>query len=222
MASNMSVQFRSPQNVLDAYVNRQVAAWSIWHGKQFMFKYEGESVDEGAAHLAELLQVLQQSQGIYTLRVYEDLDGKIKSNTPDDGSFNFRFQDAVGYMGGGQNNELLSELRAMKLEIEQLKSERDEEEPENKLGVLGDALEVPGVAQALAGLVPQLVAKLFGVSAPQALAGVPGAEIKTLADALAVLQAADPEFEIHMIQLATLARENETKFKSVVSMMAFM
>lgn len=85
-----SVQFRTKKAVEDAYLNRNVATFGIWQGKQFMFK--GESVED----LEHILEALENggSISIYTLKVFEGKESdQVKNNTPDDGSFNFRLKE---------------------------------------------------------------------------------------------------------------------------------
>lgn len=222
---SQSVQFASIDEVLGAYMNRQVPAWSIWQKTQFMFKYEGRDIEQGAAMLQKHLQVLSRSAAIYTLKVYEDLPktAKIKSNTPDDGSFNFRFVDSPystnGYNGG--NNALLQEIAELKLQIAALQ-EQGEDDTDDSLGMLGKIMEMPGIGEAVAGLLPVVIGKILGAPvAPQAqaLAGVPGK--MSLKDALQILKEKDPLFEDHMIKLATLAQNNPAQFTHVISMIRF-
>lgn len=224
MATSRSVQFRNANDVLTAYVNRNVAPWSIWQNAQFMFKYEGNDINEGQGQLEEVLKVLQQSNATYTLKVYEDLpkNGKIKNNTPDDGSFNFRFiEDGYG-VPGNANNALLTELRAMKLQIEDLQNQETEPE-ENPLGIVGHILAVPGVTEAVAGVLPVLVGKLFGTnSSPVALAGIPGEAVNNIGEALALLQQKDPQLELHLIKLAVCARDKPAMFEQVISMVKYL
>jgi hypothetical protein len=228
MGNSRSVQFRSPAAVLQAYLNRNAGAWSIWQGSQFMFKCETADVAEGAQELEDVLKVLHQSGAIYTLKIYEDLGkaAKIKSNTPDDGSFNFRFagEDVFGMPGQGSAamNELVTEIKSLRLKVEQLEADEDDNEP-NRLGMLGDILEVPGISEALVQVIPGVVSRLMGnnPAAPQALAGVQPAGFTTLDQAITFLKQSDADFEDHMIQLATLARDKPVQFKSIIGMMKY-
>lgn len=224
MATSRSVQFRNVNAVVTAYVNREVPAWSIWQGGQFMFKYEGNDIGEGTAMLEETLKVLQQSAAIYTLKVYEDLGkGKIKNNTPDDGSFNFRFVEDPYNVPGNANNELLTELRALKLQVEELQNAEPEPE-DNPLGIVGHVLAMPGVSEAVATMVPALIGKIFGTNnSPAALAGIPeNTGIHNEAEALQVLRAKDPLFEQHIIKLACIARDRPETFVQIVGMLKHM
>jgi hypothetical protein len=103
MGASGSIQFRGRDNVIQAYNDRDVQVWSLWQGKQMLTK--GNDADS----LTAFINMLEQSESaaIYTVRVYEDIEDvkKVKSNTPDDGSFNFRLNepDQLGYnkSGGG-------------------------------------------------------------------------------------------------------------------------
>jgi len=82
-----TIQFKGFDNVVKAFEYKEVDAWSIFDGKRLLHK--GIGIDD----LKQFLTLIMQStNAIYTLKVYEDIDDarKIKSNTPDDGSFNFR------------------------------------------------------------------------------------------------------------------------------------
>ena len=84
-----SVQFFGADNVIKAAENRKCPAWAIFQGKQFLFKYEGSDLNESQDFLEKILENLQDSVSVYTIRFYEEAV-KIKENTPYDGSFNFR------------------------------------------------------------------------------------------------------------------------------------
>lgn len=213
-----SVQFRNPGDVLTAFESRNVADFSIWQGKQFMFKYEGGDIGEGSTTLQDLLNVLGQSAAIYTLRVYEDLNGaKIKSNTPDDGSFNFRLLDeTAGMQHYNNNNGLQSEVNALKLKIAELEEERDEEPGGDSLGALGEILQHPVVQQ----FMPEIIAYIKGSPpVPAKIAGVPTDPNQKIQEALFILNGADVNFSDHLYKLATIARTNPAQFKMLLGML---
>lgn len=228
MATTRSVQFRNTASVVHAYQSREVAPWSIWQGSQFMFKYEGADINEGVAVLEDHLKCLSQSAAIYTLKIYEDLGkgNKIKSNTPDDGSFNFRFQDEPYGSGNGMSNpalnEVLTELRTLKVAVADLQSEEPAED-ENPLGIVGHVLAIPGMSDIVAGLLGKMIGTQISAPAgPQAIAGIPGGPITSLSEALTVLTERDPLFEEHLIKLATIARDNPERFNQVIVAMRFL
>lgn len=147
-----SIQFKDVENVLSAFENRKVEAWSISQGKQFMFKGMGY---EDFKMIVETLDN-SDSTATYTVRVYEDLKTvkEIKSNTPDDGSFNFKFnfeprEESRGGNSGysrGNENMILSKLAGIEERLN--KEQEDNEEPKktNSLGIIGEILTHPAIA----------------------------------------------------------------------------
>lgn len=170
-----SIQFRDGEAVLSAFENRKVEAWSISQGKQFMFK------GIGSEDLRAVIETLSDSfsSATYTLRVYEDLKyiKEIKSNTPDDGSFNFKFNEDLKenyrVMGGGptsysqkENNLILSKLAGIE---ERLNREEMEEPEENKtpsLGIIGDILAHPAIAPIAPTLIQTFLEFITGKAVP--------------------------------------------------------
>lgn len=171
MGMSSSVQFYGIKPVLQAYQNRDVEAWSLWQGKQYLFR--GIGYDALSAYLNMLDEA--GSGAVYTLKVYDDIEDekKIKETTPADGSFNFRFTDQSEYVEGKQGRQrvgraetgndslILGKLEAMEERLRAM----EHPEPESKLGVIGEILEHP----ALAPMLPKLVEILAGF-----LTGKPG------------------------------------------------
>ncbi len=221
-----SVQFTCPETVLSAYLNRNCAAWSIWQGKQFMFKYDGNTVEEGQAQLIEILGVLSESSNaIYTLKVYEDLDGKkIKENTPCDGSFNFKLNmesqmiTNSQYTRFGNLNAMQSELAAVKEELRILREEREEPEEDatqDALGKIGALMENP--------VIMKLAAMIFGPKAGTvapsqmpmlqgSIGNVPGTQDEEIKKAIEVLKSKDERIAEHLTKLAKIAVEQPGSF----------
>jgi len=128
----VSVQFFGVDKVLEMFEAREVEAWAVYQGKQFMFK--GIGVDS----LQTILNAINGTTPIYSLKVFEGITdpAMIKSNLADDGSFNFRLQQP-GEMSGvpyglpynrNANTEL--EKRIAQLEAEKI-SGGDFDEDEN-------------------------------------------------------------------------------------------
>lgn len=135
------VQFNGPEQVLAAYESRDLPAFSLWCGKQFMYAYEEEDIQEGKQMLAGWLENLKQSAATYTVAVYRkfDPDEGITAQTPYHGSFNFRMQEKpLTYLGeaygsaGGNWKHLADELQRLKEENETLRDENAELEEELK------------------------------------------------------------------------------------------
>lgn len=220
-----SVHFKGIDNILNAYEQRNVAAWSLWQGSQFLFKYEGTDISEGAQALNDILDRLaQSSNAIYTLKVYEELPGgKIKDKTPHDGSFNFRLNVDSQEITNGQYGSLRRQDKFEQelAEIKQLllaREEEEEEEPKSKLGMIGEILNDPGISQ----IVQPLIAKFFGLGTvtPQmpmrSISGISDDAAATLKEAISILQKADPKLPEHLMKLAKLSQENPDSFQFLV------
>lgn len=218
-----SIQFKGVDSVIEAYENREVAPWSIWQGKQFMFKYEGNNVAEGAQQLTATLELLKESSNaIYTLKVYEDLKGgKIKSNTADDGSFNFKLNGDEQTITQNQYaslkyNDKLSE-RLERIEQALLEREDEEPEPENKLGVIGEIISHPTIAPIVQNIVAAIFSK--GQSPAQtprvALSGVN--DESELKEAVEALKKHDSKLTEHLQKLAALAEQSPESFKFLLT-----
>lgn len=226
MASS-SVQFKGIEGVCDAYENRNVIAWSLWQGKQFMFKYEGSDIGEGAQNLRDTLQLLSESSNaIYTLKVYED-GGKIKSNTPDDGSFNFKLNSEgqeitnsqyTSYKNSNEIAERLARIEAKLLQEEQY----EEDEPESRLGLIGEIISHPTLQPIVQSFLSSLIGigKNVGASASPQMQRVSISGINddaTLMAAITELKNHDTHLAEHLTKLATIAKESPDSFKFLLS-----
>lgn len=223
-----SIQFSSVDAVVAAYENREVPAFAIWCGKQFLFKHEGNNIDDGKETLIDMLELLQtnQSAAIYTLAVYEDVKGKIKDNTPYDGSFNFRFQEyAVSYMPGvpGGANAIQSELAALRLQVKKLQDEKEDDDGENKLGLIGEILQHPAVEP----IVPMLVGRLVDLIMPETpakTARVAGIDLspditdnEKIREAIKKLNESVPDLADLLMKLAQISVKKPASFKFYMS-----
>lgn len=218
-----SVQFKSIDDVLTAFQSRNVAAWSIWQGKQFMFKHEGADMAESATQLEAHLELLQSStNAIYTLKIYEDLPagGKIKSNTADDGSFNFRLnlesQEITREQYSRHNNnqavlEHLTEIKSRLAALEASDNDEDEDEDGAGLGQVGKLLNHPVIGGMIQGFLGNLLPSARQQPATR-LAGLPEENEAAIQNALAVLKSQDPQLSEHLAKLATLSLQNPGQF----------
>jgi len=230
MNTGKTVQFRTPGSVIAAYTARDCPAFAIWAGKQFLFKYDGSDIEAGAEYLSGVLELLQGSAGIYTLAVYED-GGSIKSNTPYDGSFNFRFLDeSSDYKHGStliaQQNERLDRLE--KMLIEQAAGAHDDDS--GGLGQLGRILENPIVQQLVPVVLPKILGLLgLGDQVPaesaqhlapvQKIAGIPETDRdRTLRESIEVLNRHVDIYDV-LHWLAVLSSTNPVQFKMIVGAM---
>jgi len=164
-AASNSIQFYGIDQVVDAYKNRQVPAFSICAGKVLQFTYDGTdefseyrkpTIQEGIQVLLNYLSSMYSgTTAIYTLKVYDDLKEaqKIRPSTEYSTAFNFRLNEP-GMMGSGmipyqrggygQQNMILEELQKLRQEIEELKEEKEEDdEPETLEETIAGILKDP-------------------------------------------------------------------------------
>lgn len=165
--SYTSVQFVGMDAALKAYQHRDIAPWALFINKQMLFKYDGGDIAEGQDQLSNVLQMCSGSKATYTLRVYEDIPGgKIKSATPDDGSFNFRLTDELpngGQVGGGLNFQLMQELKELREEnkriIERLELQESDGDGgqvsgiEKYVTIAQQVMSIPGVGEIVSGII---------------------------------------------------------------------
>lgn len=227
-----SVQFKSAEKASEAFGNTECQAWSVWTGKQLMYK------GIGVADLDAFLDLLKDngaSNAIYTIAYYEEITDKkkINSKTAFDGSFNFRMNDEGQEITGDQyhkfyrNNEVQSRLSGLEKKFELLMEKFDsdvETETENKLGVIGEVLSHPAIAPVIPQLMQQIVAGLFKPvqQVPprlQAVAGIGNIaeQDPRLAEVITRLLKADPKLVDHLIKLADMSENDPQNFAIVVA-----
>lgn len=227
MPISSSIQFNNKDQVLAAYQNRDVAAWSLWQNKQFMFK----GMDE--AGLNELLNVLANggTNATYTLRVYEGIDNdkQIKSNTPDDGSFNFKLNADGQHISPGQYDKVYSN-EALIRRVTELESKLDETEAApNALGKIGDIISHPILAPVIPLVIQKLMDFLFTPPSQTnnlpkqqltnnpalSLAGID--EDKIIEDCIAKLKKHDRLLAAHLLKLVDIAENQPEIFNAFVN-----
>lgn len=223
----VSIQFNNREAVLLAFQNRAVEAWAIWQGKQFMFKGIGES------ELNEILEVLSNggTNAVYTLKVFEGVEdaSAIKSNTPDDGSFNFRLNSPEMALTQSSYTSALSNIAiAEKLAKLEKRFEEEEEEnieiPVNSLGKIGEILDHPVIAPFVPILIEKIVGVLFGNNEPaKSQAFLPattlsGIEEETMInEVIRKLKIHDPNLCEHLQKLLEMAEHKPDIFKAVIN-----
>jgi len=245
MSTYGAVHFRGAEIAIEAFENRRAKSWALFTGKQFLASFVGESVEQAAEALDKYLSLMNQPGNIavYTLKVYDDMTPgeKIKSNTPDDGSFNFRLQEptpglpAVAGLNTAGNYEMLQLLKKMDARIERLETEPVEEkepaEPKNIMGQIKDFLELPGMQALISGVVQKLTGNAQAPSLgninvqypPQSTTGTAEYdpevnEYTALIDAYKIIKNSGLPDALAMLQkLADIAATDQEKFKSIVS-----
>lgn len=241
MAFSKAVQFRGIKNVLKAYTNKAVPAWGLFQGTQFLEKYEGADIEEGATLLRDYLEALDQrsnDQNTYTICVYEIPGGqKINSATKFDASFNFRLLDTIedhlqNRIAGG----LETRIAGMEQKLNELLDPETgpvELTPTEQLwATVGKILEHPQIQQALA---QKMVGVIDGLSntvgaifrqpgAPAAIGAAPKAinaqdENAKLQEAVNILVTVDPQLGTNLLKLAGIAKQDPAKYELLISML---
>lgn len=235
-----SVQYTSKEQVLLAYQEQGIPSLAIMQGKQFMFRFISDDVNEGSEYLEKILDslVLSASAAIYTLCLYENKNGGIiTSSTPYDLSFNFRFavqsqsQNFVPNMGSPREvfPVFMSRMEKLEEQISELRNElaeKDDEGQGDELGLIGRLLENPAIQNLLTGLISQ---KQITASSQAATvgsipeSGLNGPNIsEKLFQAIIVLQQHDNKLDEHLTKLAAIAAEKPKKFKALLSALELM
>jgi len=228
-----SVQFVDLESVVEAYTNMKVPAFTIWHDKQYLFKWVGADMVEGEQFLTGILEKLSDSAAIYTLKVYEDPEGKINEKTLCDGSFNFRFQAVPVYSTPGTpvmngNRQLNDTLAGIQKQLDELKNGGTVGDTGGALGFIGEILMHPAIEP----LVPMLADKLVNLvfpSTPQPppqqrvaqtarIAGIDPEARKRIDQALAILDENVDDLPAIMEKLADVACRKPIQFKSYLNM----
>lgn len=237
MGLSSSIQFRDIDSVTDAFNNRSVEAWSISQGKQFMFK------GIGSDSFVTILKTLNDGDttALYTVRVYEDItnEKEIKSNTPDDGSFNFKLNEDLRenyrslrgvneYYGRSKESTIMQKLQ----EIETRLDEEERPAPVNELGIIGKLLENPTIAGLVPTVLELIVNTLTGTKAPvnymppqinpppasQARNAVLNGinEDKIIIEVVEQLKTYDPNLARHLQKLLEIAQNDSRAFNLII------
>lgn len=244
MGVSSSLQFVGKEQVLQAYRNRGVDAWSLWQGKQFLTK----GIDETDLDVF-LSSIWKGSTATFTLKVYEDIrDPKqIKEKTECDGSFNFRLvdreDDYVPGTGKGRLEEKITGLEnRFDLFLEKFNEPVEDKEPETigsiVMGILSDPDKLEktiGVVHKLFGDRSQIPAQIGNVNvldsneslSPSLKTPMSGTNKKTLTEseltrlynAVETLTNSDEQIVSHMEKLASIAIKNPGQFKVLLTML---
>jgi hypothetical protein len=242
MAFSKSVQFRGIKNAVKAYRNKDVPAWGLFQGTQFLEKYEGTDIEEGADFLNAFLDSLdlRSADGnTYTLCIYElPKGGKITNASKYDASFNFRLVDNFAEHQesriGGMYDQRLSGIEETLKKLTTDDLPEPELSPKDKLfGMIGAILEHPEVQRALAMKVVTImdglgdtitgIFKKAGPYAPVAAIGSvptnPQDENAKLQQAVDILVTVDSQLGTHLLQLAKVAQTDPKKYNNLISML---
>ena len=170
-------EFTKVPDILEAYESQGIPAFAIFLDSQLRVKWEpgeGEGVEEGAEKLQDVLQRLEGSGSfaIYTLRVYENPKGTVKSNTPYDSSVNFQFNRQRSGLAAGMGSvetsykgasytDLAVENAILKKEIEDLREKLEQPESAEMGGVMGVIDKISGLP-GMDNVIGAIAAKLAG------------------------------------------------------------
>lgn len=228
MSSIGSIQARGIEDVVRMFSLREVEAWSIWQGKQFLHKGMGE--DDLRAFLEMLTK--SASNPVYTLKIYEGIEdpAKIKNTTDCDGSFNFKilhqedWQQSARSVGIITNAEVISKINALE---EKILAKNDEDaEPESKgiLGFVENMLDNPQIGPMIVGKIldvvfpnkngPGTIPQQMPMLQPGTLGNV-DADAR-INDAVQRLKKCDPQISEHLQKLAKIAEEQPAMFNFLI------
>jgi hypothetical protein len=172
----------SVDDVVEAYEDQGIPAFAIFHDSQLKQKWtpsKDEGIEEGAAKLRSYLQRIEGSgsgsYAIYTLRVYENPGGSIKSNAPYDSSVNFQFNrgrapglagvgDAQTSYKGSSYTDLAVENALLKKRVEDLEDELDNPKDDGggAIGMIDKISQLPGMDNVIGALAGKLAQLLMG------------------------------------------------------------
>jgi len=236
-------QFVGIKHTLAAFQSRGVEAWAIFAGKRLITR--GCGVDE----LAAFLQMIAQSNtvAVYTIKVYEDIDDpkEIKSNTADDGSFNFKLFSLDG--GGGSMSGIIGTHYGDPVQMEILERLKALEQPEEDQGIMSQItnafigmLQEPRKLHEFLGALngtqpqqpqyyePRTVGNVHRIGVtqpaparPQATAAPLTSEqsLQRIGDAVETIGRHDEKVVEHLEMLAKMAETNTSKFKMLLSLL---
>jgi hypothetical protein len=231
-----TIQFRKPEDILEAYMEEGIPCFAIKQDKDINFRYTGDSMDEGREKLKKSLHYLKsnESAAIYKLCIYENVPEEgLTNETPYSMGCNFRFADnTVGWVSEeykGGYGDLLSQLKAMREELTQLK----EGGPPNKLGWIGDVMEMEAVQPIVMGIAQLIADKIYPnkVGEVARISGIPGMEAcmnncelpwlqdEKIMQAITRLHAQVADLGMVLDKLAGIAEKNPKKFASYLKML---
>lgn len=232
--------FRGKEKLLKAYRFNEVAAWGIFVGKEPMFAYEGDDMEEGEAQLVDVIDNLTEHMGMgtYQLRIYRECPGSITNKTPYNFSFRFQLLDDDEY-----ENRHGPTVQQLKKRIEELEGE-EEEEDNSIMGRIGRLIERPEIEnfimQKLMGWANQafgsktpMPANMAGFTGMDTTQQQPGGQPPTSAElynrlpetekqqfdqAAYILLSGDPQIGTHLMKLANILQTNPGLYQQLTKM----
>jgi hypothetical protein len=247
MRSN-TVAFRGTKMVVEAYTMNDMPAWAVVCGKSVMFAYEGETVDDGAHMLEQILNSMSKgsSTAIYELRCYKlKAKTEITSATEHNRAFPFKLyeeEDMNPFEAGRRHykNEADARLDKMQQQIDMifemqknaLLEDEEEQKPEGVAGIISGIMADPMMKQVLFGALAGIVKKIvpMDLPAPAMVAGIDqqaAEKISVLKEgqpekvqqAVYILCSKDPLLGDHLEKLAGIAVNNPGQFEWIIGML---
>lgn len=231
-------QIKGKENILQAFDNAKVEVWAIFVGRNLITK------GCGADMLESFLDLVTQngSNGVYTLKLYEDIDDakKVKEKTEASGSLNFilnadDFVDGSGFKTiSGIDRRLYDEVQELKRELKEQR-EQSNQEPQTleqaAIGLLGDP-------QGLAAIILSIkeLFKANNNNPPAPAYSIPATvgnvhnqnnmatelteqEKESLSNSIDILIDCDPKIAEHLAKLASIAQTKPSQFKLLLTML---
>lgn len=249
MPAGRNIQVFGVEAVMQCYENNKIPCWAVVCDKNVNAKFNGESCEEGAEVLKQYLEMLKKydSSATYSLRLYEDMDKPIRSNTPYDIGFNFSLREKdelnpamnLPAVQGLNSNTLTSLLREIsKLETENAVLKMEAEQDADYIEELEKLIKEKPVEdqKTIAGtfleqFTPTLVEwgkafgqNLFNAQRQTALAGVPVSEQdekQIIEAAVSRLKATMKRYTVGQVltQIAEISEKEPDKFDFYLSML---
>lgn len=233
-----SVQFWNIDDAIDGFDRTGCQIWAIKDGRRLIFKGSGK--DE----LREWLDLMNgtPSRATYTLAYFSkmiDADD-VNDKTAYDGSFNFKLQDPAevavrgGYVSGygGGNSALYSKIAALEAKVDDLLKGQTSEEPENRLGIIGEIISHPVIAPMIPLIIEKIASLLTIQPAEQAppipnqlrkVSGITASadidQDRLIREAIPKLKAADSRLGEHLSKLAGMAENDPNSFGYILKML---
>lgn len=234
-------QFVGIDETLEAYESRSVDAWALFAGKRMIIR--GTGIDS----LKKFLTMISNSGtvAVYTLKVYETVsdDTEIKSNTPDDGSFNFKIHSLerggmsgiIGRHYGDPIETIADRLDVIEEKLSGTGAVQDEgvmsQITTALIGMLQEPRKLNEFIGALSGKpsqpapvhsypVPGTVTGVSRIGQPQPTTAPANLtsenNLQRIGDAIEAIGKHDERIVEHLEKLAKIARENPQQFKTLL------
>jgi hypothetical protein len=180
------IHFRGKDAIIDAYERNGIPACTLCSGKDLLFCYDGDSLEEGSGLLGEFIDALKMghSQGVYQLRMYKNPPGDINISTKQNFSFKCRIldpdEDNVVTQQHADSYQYRKRIETLEAKLAEAEAAEDEPEPMPVWQqTINGVLQRPDVQNYVMGKIFNFVEKIFGPgpaaapAAAHAMNGVP-------------------------------------------------